>query len=288
LDGFLNVAAGGGFPTGRISLENGGTVRFGNTLVNNGVIANAHGVTNIHGVINNPGTIVVARDTVATFHDVVASSGTITVLPGGNALVLGDLIFTSAGARAGDFGEDSGGGAAGDGGATLVLGIDPEDPGDASSHVDVSGVANLAGTLVLTLESGFASLVGQTLNLISADNIVGAFDSVVLPPVPNGLEVGLVYTPTGLSMQVSTIPDVLPGDFNNDGIVDAADYSVWRDGLGSLYTQADYNDWKANFGRERIVGSGALLPSAAPEPSTGMLLAGALAAVLAAKRKVRG
>jgi T5SS/PEP-CTERM-associated repeat protein len=288
LDGFLNVAAGGGFPTGRVTLENGGTVRFGNTLTNDGVIASAHGVTNIHGIINNPGTLVVARDTVATFHDVVASSGTITILPGGNALFLGDLIFTSAGAGAGggDFGDESGGGAGGGSGPVLEIGIDPEDPSVASGHLDVSGVANLAGTLALSLEGGFASLVGQTLNLITADSVVGAFDSILLPPVPNGLDVGLVYTPTGLSMQVSSIPDLLPGDFNNDGSVDAADYSVWRDGLGTLYTQADYNDWKANFGQVRAVGSGGLA-AAAPEPTTGVLLAGTLAATLAIWRKSR-
>lgn len=271
LDGFLNVAAGGGFPTGRVSLENGGTVRFGNTLTNNGVIASAHGVTNIHGVINNPGTLVVARDTVATFHDVVTSSGTITVLPGGNALFLGDLIFTSAGAGAGDFGSESGGGAAGGGGASLVLGIDPENPGGASSHVDVSGVANLSGTLVLSLEDGFSSLVGQTLNLITAGSVVGAFDSIQLPPVPNDLDVGLVYTPTGLSMQISSIPEGIPGDFNNDGVVDSGDYTVWRDGLGSLYTQADYDTWKSHFGQQQVPGSGSLA-GAAPEPSALLLL----------------
>lgn len=287
---FTNVAAGGGFPTGRVSLENGGTVRFATPLVNNGVIANAHGVTNIHGVIDNPGTIVVARDTVATFHDVVTSSGTITVLPGGNALFLGDLIFTSAGAGAGadagDFGADWGGGAAGSGGTSLILGIDPENPGGASSHVDVSGVANLSGTLVLSLESGFASLVGQSLNLITAGNVVGTFDSIVLPPVPNDLAVGLTYTPTGLSMQISAIPDILPGDFNNDGIVDAADYSVWRDGLGSLYTQADYDKWKSHFGQQRIVGSGSLA-SPAPEPSTMLILLAFPPAVAFIRTRIR-
>jgi hypothetical protein len=30
---------------------------------------------------------------------------------------------------------------------------------------------------------------------------------------------------------------------------DAADYIVWRNGLGSTYTQADYDAWRANFGR---------------------------------------
>lgn len=50
------------------------------------------------------------------------------------------------------------------------------------------------------------------------------------------------------------------GDYNNDGIVDAADYTVWRDALNSdaplpnegatpgVTTQEDYLVWSANFG----------------------------------------
>jgi hypothetical protein len=41
----------------------------------------------------------------------------------------------------------------------------------------------------------------------------------------------------------------IPGDFNTDGTVDAADYVVWRNGLGTTYTQTDYDAWRANFGR---------------------------------------
>jgi hypothetical protein len=54
----------------------------------------------------------------------------------------------------------------------------------------------------------------------------------------------------------------LPGDFNHDGRVDAADYTVWRDSNG---TGANYNLWKANFGTS----SG----SAVPEPPTWLLMA---------------
>lgn len=62
------------------------------------------------------------------------------------------------------------------------------------------------------------------------------------------------------------------GDFNEDGYVDAADYSVWRDGLGSLYGMTDYDTWKSHFGQ--YVGGGALagLPAAVPEPA-GLVLA---------------
>jgi hypothetical protein len=55
----------------------------------------------------------------------------------------------------------------------------------------------------------------------------------------------------------------LLGDFNNDGMVNLADYTVWRDNLGSadtvlpagstddgsgLVDAGDYATWKANFG----------------------------------------
>ena len=49
---------------------------------------------------------------------------------------------------------------------------------------------------------------------------------------------------------VSLIDQVLPGDFTGDGLVDAADYTAWRDGLGSEYDMDDYADWKNNFGAE--------------------------------------
>jgi hypothetical protein len=86
----------------------------------------------------------------------------------------------------------------------------------------------------------------------------------------------------------------LAGDYNRDGFVDAADYTVWRDGLGSKYTQADYTVWKTNFGAVSVgsgAGSGAALPSAnplsaaVPEPATmWMLLTGIL--TLYSRRRV--
>jgi hypothetical protein len=44
-------------------------------------------------------------------------------------------------------------------------------------------------------------------------------------------------------------PALVAGDFNASGTVDAADYVVWRDGLGTDYTQADYDVWRTNFGQ---------------------------------------
>jgi hypothetical protein len=69
---------------------------------------------------------------------------------------------------------------------------------------------------------------------------------------------------------VSRNPSI-PGDFNNDGTVDAADYIVWRNGLGTTYTQTDYAAWRANFGR-RVAGTAAVTVGntipAVPEPTS--------------------
>ena len=74
----------------------------------------------------------------------------------------------------------------------------------------------------------------------------------------------------------------LPGDFNNDGVVDAADYTVYRDNLGGsssalngngsgspTVVQADYSLWRSQFGASSSPEAGA---SAAPEPLSATLL----------------
>ncbi|MGD9635523.1 MAG: dockerin type I domain-containing protein, partial [Pirellulales bacterium] len=77
------------------------------------------------------------------------------------------------------------------------------------------------------------------------------------------------------------VSDGLPGDFNRDGTVDAADFTVWQDSLGTTGNTAadanednivdveDYAFWQANFGRSEILGGGAL--AAVPEPASGAL-----------------
>ncbi|TWT93452.1 hypothetical protein Pla108_39460 [Botrimarina colliarenosi] len=80
---------------------------------------------------------------------------------------------------------------------------------------------------------------------------------------------------TGEVYRLVYVPDPSEGDFNNDGAVNAADYTVWRDGLGTNYTQADYGVWASNYGA--VSGP----TSATPEPATvalvglAVLLAGA-------------
>jgi hypothetical protein len=72
-----------------------------------------------------------------------------------------------------------------------------------------------------------------------------------------------------------TGPDQIPGDFNHDNSVDAADYVVWRKGLGSMFSQEDYLSWRANFGARPAAGAEPFRRHAVPESATfiGFLLA---------------
>jgi hypothetical protein len=70
----------------------------------------------------------------------------------------------------------------------------------------------------------------------------------------------------------------VPGDYNNNGTVDAADYVLWRDGgplanesaSPGVVDQADYGFWRANFGA--MAGGSAGQAAAVPEPAAWLLL----------------
>jgi hypothetical protein len=68
---------------------------------------------------------------------------------------------------------------------------------------------------------------------------------------------------------------ILPGDFNHDGTVDAADYIVWRKGFATgTYMQTDYDLWRANFGATADGAAAAAnspITPAIPEPMSATL-----------------
>ena len=75
----------------------------------------------------------------------------------------------------------------------------------------------------------------------------------------------------------------IPGDYNDDGTVDAADYVVWRtnegtqntlpnDPIGGAIGDDQYNQWASNFGAT-APGSGSFNGNAVPEPCTWLLVA---------------
>lgn len=93
-------------------------------------------------------------------------------------------------------------------------------------------------------------------------------------------------------------PSPLAGDFNNNGVVDAADYTVWRDAFGqsvslpneteSLGTvdEGDYGAWKANFAATRGGGDSVTAPE--PAAVSLVLLAGLLLSQTRCARRGEG
>lgn len=73
----------------------------------------------------------------------------------------------------------------------------------------------------------------------------------------------------------------LTGDYNEDGIVNAADYTVWRDGGSPDDSQAGYDLWKANFGNSGS-GSGS---AAVPEPASAALVVAGVIALWVGRRR---
>jgi hypothetical protein len=62
---------------------------------------------------------------------------------------------------------------------------------------------------------------------------------------------------------ITVVAAGLPGDYNNDGSVDAADYVIWRKDPASFGGDpGGYDTWQANFGT--TAGSGAALAATDP------------------------
>jgi len=83
-----------------------------------------------------------------------------------------------------------------------------------------------------------------------------------------------------------TAPTTRTGDYNDDHVVDASDYLVWRAAFGSATTSADGNNngvvdmadfviWRKNF-LGQIAGGSSLVGVNVPEPSASILAAAAL------------
>lgn len=130
----------------------------------------------------------------------------------------------------------------------------------------------------------FGGTDGETFELIGLVDdgvgiLAGAFDSVLLPV----MDFGSLSLTADSSRVVLEVAAVLGGDFNVDGTVNLADYTVWRNNLGGLYTQSDYMVWKNNFGATSAnlrAGSPAV-----PEPcSVALLGLGCLLALTSCRR----
>ncbi len=95
----------------------------------------------------------------------------------------------------------------------------------------LTGQAQLAGALNVSLLDGFTPSLGNVFGFLSAvGGIAGTFESTNLPDLAAGLVWSISYNPTNVQLSVV---QALTGDYNSDGSVDAADYVVWRKNSGT-------------------------------------------------------
>jgi len=188
-------------------------------------------------------------------------------------------------------------------GGTLRVGIGGPTPSTSYDVVNVGGAANLDGQLQIEQVAGFVPQPNQTFTVLNSAALSGAFDNVA-----NGGRLAVMGGTTGGTFLVNYGPGSafdpnrivlsafqITGDYNLDGIVNAADYTVWRDTLGSttdlrangdntgasagVIDIADFNAWKGNFGKKATgLGAAALASDAlpAPEPGTALLMGAAV------------
>ncbi len=243
--GSLSVPLGYTQTAGITRLNGGGAI----SAIDPVMITTLHSITIAGGRLEGSGTISAN----------VANSGTISPgLSAGALSIAGDLTLT--------------------GSSTLQMELGGTRPGVDYDTISEAGTLplNLSGTLSLTLINGYVPAPADTLIIaMSNQPITGAFSNVAG---------GHVLATDGVtSLGVLVIGNVvvvakLPGDYNGNGKVDAADYTVWRNKLGSgAFTRAHFDIWKANYGATSL-GSGAAESAAVPEPASVGLFAFAWAA----------
>jgi hypothetical protein len=192
---------------------------------------------------------------------------------------------------------------AGPGGTPAGLGVTAADflsitvPVTAYSSFHPAGTGgDRSGTTTPVYATGVA--VGPR----QPDGSLPSIDFLKLAPgshlIDAGINVGLPYN--GLAPDVgwfetgSPAP-ALPGDYNADGVVGAADYSVWRARLNTSVTlpndvtpgtvdDSDYTVWRSHFGN--ALGSGEVAGSLAVVPEPSAVLNLALVAMLLAISRI--
>jgi hypothetical protein len=154
---------------------------------------------------------------------------------------------------------------------------------DSYGAVTTTGRVVLAGDLRVHLGENFVPTTSDTFAIVVGQTVTGTFanvDSVGRVQVDGGtgsFQVAISANQVTLRNFVHSAQ--LPGDYHVDGVVDAADYVVWRTSLGTsgpdlaadgngdkLVNNDDYIVWRAHFGH--TADSDFLAGANLPEPRT--------------------
>lgn len=141
----------------------------------------------------------------------------------------------------------------------------------------INNAATLGGELNVALVENFMPEAMHTFAILISSELEGSFSNVAsgarLDTLGGEGSFLVSYDGTTNAVVLSDFMASagLAGDFNGDGSVDAADYAAWRDGLGTLYSEADYDVWREHFGDTLGSGAGEAASAAVPEPAAVLL-----------------
>jgi hypothetical protein len=163
-------------------------------------------------------------------------------------------------------------------GGTLKINVGGLVPDTQFDQIQIDGNASLDGTLQVAITNNFVPELGQTFEILPITGTrSGEFAVEQLPSLTGGLQWDVVYNPNSVVLQVVNFY----GDYNGNGVVDAADYVVWRNSLNAnginlpadgdrnrVVNQLDYDFWRSKFGQTSGSGAGFVdsTRSAVPEP----------------------
>jgi len=258
-NGTLKAGGIGLTNNGQMIFSNGTTYLFGDVSNNTAsatkgiTISGNSGVTFWDDVTHTaPSLFKVQAGSSATFFGTFGGTGGVT--GGGDVYMEADLTPGSSPASV-SFDTNVHLGTA----ATTKIELGGTTPGTQFDQIHVAQTLSLGGTLQVSLINGFTPALSNTFDILDFGTLTGNFSSIQLPALPGSLtwSTSQLLTTGVLSVVGSNL---LPGDFNRDGHVNAADIPAMLAALSDLnaYKAANSLSDASLLSIGDIDGSGAL------------------------------
>ncbi len=282
----------GGMTTAQFSVDGGGAVELatpGNALAN---VSVASGTLIVSGLGNAPMSGAIHVHEGATLELVGVQSFAPSSTIAGSGLISGNVTTPgniAPGELTGRLQVD--GYVVLEAGSTLSIEIGGLLAGEDYDVLAVLGDATLDGELEVSLVNGFHPSAGAAFSIINANALIGQFAGLSLPSLSGGLIWQASYFSNSMLLSVSAAVAFAPADFNEDGLVDAADLAIWRTGFGlaegASRADGDANGDGAVNGADWLIWQQGLTHSGhanvagtpVPEPAAWILVAAATAAL---------
>lgn len=143
----------------------------------------------------------------------------------------------------------------------------------------VDDTAMLGGNLSVAVMDSYEPSALDVFEILTADTLTGLFSNAATSVFAGAGSFDVTYTATSVLLSNFVPFEGLLGDYNEDNVVNAADYTVWRDAMTAGATgmpndptpdvvdESDFLNWRDHFGETAGSGSGQGL-ARVPEPAS--------------------